>query len=339
MAKLDSSFREFLKEIRPTSNQKEDLKKGHTILRERLLKYEKLKSIVVHTFLQGSYKRATLVRPKGGKRSDVDVVVVTNLKKESYPDPNKAMDLFVPFLREYYKHKYKRQGRSFAIDLSYVDLDLVITSSPPLAQIEEYKKISDENIEDFDEGQWKSEQLWIPDRDASEWKPTHPLEQFDWTKQKNNSTNGHYTNVVKAIKWWQRSDWPNDRPKGYPLEHLIGQVCPDKINSVAEGIVSSFEGIVNRGNSVPYYPSYGVSPQEDVFARISASEYSKFYEHIECAAKQAREAFDKDDNFASSKIWRELFGDKFPKSKQGPFVTPKSSSGDLKPRRYGKTNR
>lgn len=34
------------------------------------------------TFLQESYKRATIVRPKQGKRSDIDIVVVTKLDKE-----------------------------------------------------------------------------------------------------------------------------------------------------------------------------------------------------------------------------------------------------------------
>ena len=43
---------------------------------------EDLKDIIVTTFLQGSYRRSTAVRPKQGKRSDVDIVVVTKLDKE-----------------------------------------------------------------------------------------------------------------------------------------------------------------------------------------------------------------------------------------------------------------
>ena len=40
------------------------------------------------------------------------------------------MDLFVPFLEKHYKDKYRIQGRSIGISLSYVDLDIVPTSAP-----------------------------------------------------------------------------------------------------------------------------------------------------------------------------------------------------------------
>ena len=127
---LPTYFDRFLKEIRPTQNQRDDCRTGHQTLRNRLHADEGLKSIVVSTFLQGSYRRATAVRPKEDSRSDVDIIVVTRLNRDDYQDPDKAMDVFVPFLKRYYAEKYRRQGRSFGIELSYVDLDLVITSAP-----------------------------------------------------------------------------------------------------------------------------------------------------------------------------------------------------------------
>ena len=57
---------------------------------------------------------------------------------------------------------------------------------------------------------------------------------------KNNSCNGHYINVVKAIKWshrFMRKDMKY--PKGYPLEHMIGVCCPDSITSVAQGVTTN----------------------------------------------------------------------------------------------------
>ena len=74
------------------------------------------------------------MRPKNGKRSDVDVIVVTKLDKDEYT-PEEALDLFVPFLEEHYKDKYRIQGRSIGIELSYVDLDLVVTAAPSESQI------------------------------------------------------------------------------------------------------------------------------------------------------------------------------------------------------------
>ena len=92
-----SEFAEFLTEIRPTKNQRDDMKTGHATLRRRLLDDKELAPIIVSTFLQGSYRRHTAHRPKGDKKSDVDIIVVTTLAEADYT-PEEAMALFKPFL-------------------------------------------------------------------------------------------------------------------------------------------------------------------------------------------------------------------------------------------------
>lgn len=375
---LPTYFNEFLKRIRPTERQSKDCKTGHQTLRDRLNGDAELDPIIVSTFLQGSYRRATTVRPKGEAKLDVDVITVTRLSRLDYPNPDDAMDEFIPFLDEYYEGKYERQGRSFGISLSYVDIDLVITSAPSEAEEEVYESKavrSDLTIEDVDDWllapswvppderigesafvrgfvgeEWKTEPLWIPNRDAGEWERTHPLEQIKWTWRKNATCNTHYVNVVKAIKWWQRVHFEDDRPKGYPLEHLIGVCCPDSINSVAEGVTLTLEAIVGNYRSYvanawsPTLPDHGV-PEHDVFGRVDGPEFADFFDHVEDAAYLAREALDDENRKSSIEKWRELFGSKFPPSDdddgdgddpKGPFTrTSKSQTGDLTPRKYG----
>src|SRR6188768_2808420 len=101
---LRSDFEEFLTAIRPTKSQKDDLKTGHSTLRSRLAEDETIKKIRVSDFLQGSYRRATAVRPKDDRRADVDIVVVTKLSEDEYT-PAQAMAVFKPFLDKYYKGK------------------------------------------------------------------------------------------------------------------------------------------------------------------------------------------------------------------------------------------
>lgn len=376
---LPTYFTKFLQEIRPTENQKNNCKTGHKTLRDRLYGYADLESILVSTFLQGSYRRATAVRPKGEAKLDVDIITVTRLSRFDYPDPDKAMDLFVPFLNKYYKGKYQKQGRSFGIELSYVNLDLVITSAPSETEEEVYqsKAVStDLTFEDVDDWllmkswippeerisqavflanlqgeEWKTEPLWIPNRYAGDWERTHPLEQIQWTWEKNANCNKHYVNVVKAIKWWQRVHHEDDRPKGYPLEHLVGVCCPDDINSVAEGVTRTLEAIVTdyywdaQYEQPPCLPDHGV-PEHNVLERVSGEEFAEFYEHAKEAAEIAREALDSDDKKKSIEKWRELFGNKFPpdednggqgNSSTGPFISSssKTQTGDLTPRKYG----
>lgn len=346
---LPTDFKEFLQEIRPTENQRKELQTGHKTLRDRLKADEDLKKCLVSDFLQGSYRRATAIRPKGDQRSDVDVIVVTKLSEEDHT-PAEAMDLFQPFLDKHYKGKWRQQGRSFGIELSYVEIDLVLTSAPSEAEISILKSdaiTSDDDIEEAKdwrlhqswielssryrsdartllakaekEPEWKSEPLRIPDRDANKWEPTHPIAQITWTRDKNARTSGHFVNVVKAIKWWRVENYEDPKhPKGFPLERLIGECCPDDIASVAEGVVLTLEKIIAKyamtvsAGAKPTLPDYGVETH-DVFKRISVDDFKKFYEQVKNGASLARSAYDSEDRKESGRLWRELFGNKFPK--------------------------
>lgn len=356
--KMTSYFEDFLKEIRLTNNQVNELQQAHTTLRSRLVADEELSKYMETTFLQGSYKRSTAVRPKNGNRSDVDIVVVTKFDKDEY-SPDEVLDVFEPFLEKYYAGKYRKQGRSWGIEMSHVDLDLVPTASVSLAEtgLLENKMISSnddiytlyeskiENINGYswnchfdnffeaaEDAEWRNEPLYIPDREAMIWDKTHPLEQIRWTQEKNKNCNGHYINVVKCIKWWRKEKYPDVKhPKSYPLEHFIGDCCPDGIQSVAEGITLALEKIVTDYPTKPYLADRGV-PEHDVFARLSDSDYLLFYEAVCGAAVIARNAFDADSVQESAKFWRELFGNKFPEPPQPKdtiFTERKGDSRDI----------
>jgi len=355
MATLPTYFRDFLAEIRPTDNQMKGMKTGHETLRERLEKDEALKSILVSTFLQGSYRRATAIRAAEGKRSDVDVVVVTNLNRADYPDPQDAMEGFRAFVKKHYGGKYHFQGRSIGIELSYVDLDLVITSAPSeVAQMalcwEAVRSLdTPEDVDDWRlnsfwigssrrselgaqsrlfkaaaEEQWKSEPLWIPDREAGTWEETNPLAQIAWTFDKNKETGGHYVNVVKALKWWRRTQHPEPKhPKSYPLEHLIGECCPDEIDSVALGITLTLEEIRDRYATAaalertPHVSDPERTCGQNVLERVSGEDFATFHEQVSEAADLARRAYEEESTTESAGLWRQLLGDKFPPPRSG----------------------
>jgi hypothetical protein len=166
---------------------------------------------------------------------------------------------------------------------------------------------------------WKNEPLYIPDREAKDWKATDPIAQLEWTRKKNASCNGHYVNVVKALKWARRHRKPNGVPKGYPVEHIIGLNCSDDINSVAEGVVRTLERIVAqysyyvRLNMKPVLEDHG-STQHDVWSRVTIQEFKSFYEDVQEAAKIARAAYDMPEGQKPACVakWLELFGSEFP---------------------------
>ncbi|MBF9255630.1 nucleotidyltransferase [Pontibacter sp. 172403-2] len=343
-----SYFNTFLSNIRLTKSQLEDLITGHTTLRDRLANDADLSKIIVSTFLQGSYKRATAIKPKNGKRADVDIIVVTNLDQNK-TTPQQAIDLFIPFVEKHYKGKYRIQGRSIGIELSYVDLDIVVTSAPSEAEqalLRSESVLTTLALEDMgsnwklvrnwtepakqqywtslmlesfrSEAEWKSASLYIPDQEAGCWVETNPLEQIRWTRDKNKNTNSHYINVVKALKWWRVVNLTDlKHPKGYPLEHMIGDCCPDYITSVAEGVVKSLEAIVSKyawyreHEITPVLPDRGVT-SHDVWKRISKEDFVAFYDYVKGAAITARKAFDAELLSDQLKEWRNLFGSEFP---------------------------
>ena len=359
---LPSYFTDFLKKIRLRDDQKSDLKSGHKTLRERLGCDEALAPLFVDTFLQGSYRRSTAIRPIGeNEKADVDVIVVTSIDSATVA-PDDAMNRFTPFLNEWYEGRWKKQGRSIKIELSKVKLDVVITSAP--SEIARIALKSDsvrtdvelEEVPDWrlvpswvsptrrhldgvgvlmkraeQEPEWKLEPLLIPDRDAEAWKATHPLEQIRWTSAKNARCSGHYVNVVKALKWWRLLDRPGSYPLGYPLEHIIGATCPDAITSVAQGVTRSLEAIRDhyRGYAdvklVPSILDHGVA--HNVFARITGDEFQAFHGRVTEAAKWAREALDAVDVTDSATKWQKLFGSRFPDGPDRANGTPATPSG------------
>ena len=69
---LTSYFTDFIRNISPTSGQRTEYRERHSTPSKRLLADERLSPVIISTFLQGSYRRGTLLRPN--KDSSADVV-------------------------------------------------------------------------------------------------------------------------------------------------------------------------------------------------------------------------------------------------------------------------
>lgn len=331
MSEIKTYFNDFLSNIRLPDPLRDELKNAHTDLRNRLITDNITKDLTIDSFLQGSYARSTCIKPEPGHKVDVDVIVVTNIDHNT-TTPAAAFDKIIPFVEKYYSD-YEQQKRSIGISLEKVDMDLVITAAPSKEVQEEIRMaslseaftiddISNRNQSSYQtnalrkffetnsgDKHWRSEPLLIPDIDDNNWYRTHPLEQIRWTRDKNQNCYGNYVNVVKALKWWKRVSMPGVKnPKSYPLEHFIGNCCPDGITSVAEGITKVLDCIAQNYPTKPFLPDRGV-PEHDVFETLTDDEYQVFYDAVKKAAPLAHSAYESNDVEESVKLWRSLFKD------------------------------
>jgi Second Messenger Oligonucleotide or Dinucleotide Synthetase domain len=364
VSEIVSYFNDFLEEIRLTPELRAEGEAAHKELRAKLHADGPLSAILISTFLQGSYRRHTGVRPlTDDDHVDVDVVVVTNVPIQT-PPKLVIEQLFRPFLEQHYPKHWEPNDRSIKITPTggRVTIDLVPTSAP--SEIEqEIFKTADPGFQIEARGDverqplvpaelreaikkvtgsetWQREPLWIPSRDLERWVETHPLAQIEWTEQKGGRTNGHYVNVVKAGKWWRKRHADGEYPKGYPLEHVIGVNCPDWIGSVAEGFTRTFEAIRDNyriqaaTGQVPYLRDHGVD--QDVFRRITPDQFATFWRLVDGAATDARAALAATTTIESATRWRDLLGPEFPEPpKTAGFIPPVAPATPRSGGRFG----
>lgn len=331
---LPGCFNDLLARIRPPQDLLDECVKAHTELRDVLMSDPELKETVVTAFLQGSYRRSTLIRPLKGSKVDVDVVFVTNLQPRVL-SPAQVQEIFCRVLDKYpqYCGNYHRQGRSIGLSHGRVNLDLVVTAAPSEAlralvlsdsigstfSVEGYPQWAlGRELQPAGQG-WKHEPLLIPDRDANRWEQTDPIAQIVWTHDKNRRTGGHFVNVVKAVKWWwaQHSSGKQGLPKGYLVERLVGLHCPDGIASVAEGFTVALERIRDaydvdaRKGQTPFVPDVGI-PANNVFRRVRPEAFREFHTAVGQCAERARSAYDDPNADSSALAWTSIFGTLFP---------------------------
>lgn len=317
-------FNDFISNISLTDEEKARLQKAHTELQTFLASEKSIEDVYVTTFLQGSYRRSTALKAVNGESSDVDVVLVTTVDYKN-TKPSDFLKRFYVSVNKHYPSKCKLQGRSIGIEIDNVSMDLVPVAviNPSKALPGAFIKIyrDNESLEDLlssnrlletnNNAYNPSSPLMLADQKTEKWEETHPLAQLKWTHEKNKRCNGFYLPVVKAIKWWHKVKYPEqEHPNSYPLEHFIGDCCPDGIDSVAEGVVRTLENMTWYTQK-PFLPDRGV-PKHNVFGKVTDEEYHAFYCAVCDAAKLARQALDSVDIAESVNLWVKLFGTEFP---------------------------
>ena len=295
----NARFLELLQDIEPSPTTKADAKSAHEKVRGYLRNHDTYKDRHIKTFLSGSYKRDTAIRPRRENgvltRPDVDIIVVTDYTLEDCPKD--VVNELYDALEDGYD-EIEKQARSVNICTSKAEMDVVSI------------------IEPYGEGGG----LYIPDRELVEWLPTNPPGHTTWTTTTNDRAGKRFKPLVKLIKWWRRHNPTTGRhPKGFILECITAE-CMDYTEThygklftdLLETIVSRYAISVQLGE-VPWINDPGV-PGNSVTSKVTFKDFKSFYDVVVDHAEKAKEALYEEDPDRMTELWREIFGSRFPKT-------------------------
>lgn len=292
-------FIDFLTEIEPSTSTTAACKSAHSMLRAKLAAHPTYCRIHSSTFLSGSYARDTALRPQttDGKlrRPDVDIIVVT--KHSYYDSPSEVIKTLRKAVKDLGYENVEANRRSICVSLAGVEMDVVPIIPDP-----------------FQAGAWL-----IADKSTEQWIATNPMGHNDWATAVNKKASGNFKPLVKMVKWWRRTNLPFlRRPKGFILETVVAELMDYKETRYEELFVKLLERIVSEYTwfamtaDVPHVADPSVDGN-NVFSRVKAEEFKRFYDLAEEHAKLIRRAQAQTDPDKALAMWQRVFGDCFRK--------------------------
>lgn len=297
---LNSSFEKFLDRIKLDDTRAGKIQAAHNTLRDYLAEDDEIKPRFYESFLQGSYRLNTAVRPQGDGEYDVDVILSLNLKKDdgTMMVAKDVIEWVANRLKLSDRYKEKVKPRRRCVRVNYAQgLHMDITPAH-----------CDGNTDGV---------LLVP----PDWSESHPKGFREWCiKCQENSANFFYP-AVKMLKWWRNIHYGDDgSPKSMIFTTMAGLHIPAKSNSYDEALVTTMESInifLQLNPSVPTIKNPSLET-EILSSRWSLSDYWKFRDDLNSATKQARRALDEKDEEKTIEIWNSLvlYSDTFPKSKK-----------------------
>lgn len=312
----NARFDDFIEDITPSPTTNSQSASAHIAVRDALSADETYKTNIIRTFLGGSYKRKTAIRPvKNGsktERPDVDIYIVVKGTTWSTSPDELIEDLFSVLHRnrdDLNITRLKRNRCSIAISTNKADMDI----SPLL----------DRDSSGF---------YHIGNRISGEWYKTDPEGHTTWSAEVNQNATGRFNPMVKMMKW-SRREFPtkNKHPKSIALEALTAEHMSSNDTHYGQLIHDTFNNIIDA-----YSYSYllgicpviedPVIPNGNLLGGVSGDAFCAFYDKIKNFRDEAKKGLDADDQEVATKHWRRIFGSRFP----SPKSTSKSASSTLK---------
>lgn len=284
-------FTTLLSDIEPSQSTKSYVSSLQSNLREYLKKHDEYKLKHVDTYISGSYAKRTSIRPTlDEEKQDVDIVVITNYKKNT--SPTQILNELKSVLGSNKNYKEVRlQSKSVGIEMANYHIDVV-----PV--------ITEDN------------QFYIGDSNQNNWILTTPQKHISWSTEINLKNENKYKPLVKIFKWWRKQKKIENLklPKGILLEKIIADNFGDPKYDIENLLITTMDNIVNKykieyvdKNVLPsiYDP---VLTENNLLEKYTIDDFSKFIKILQHDLTTLR------NNQFSVESWNQVLGNSPSKS-------------------------
>jgi hypothetical protein len=311
---LGQAIHDFISALELKDKEQEDASGQHVRLREGLTQRLDLDPNFL-TFLTGSYKRRTAIRPL----KDIDVFCV--LKRSTSHDPrtltpSAALRQVKAALDAAYPGKAAEpQNRSVNIEFSGTGIAYDVV--PAFAEAD-------------------GDSFMIPDIGAASWIRSNPRVHEARSVAANEATGSELKPLTKAVKHWNRHLPKAERLRSFHIEVMAWDVLRSKPDSRAAGLLALYRGLATRVLTPTLDPAgFGPAIDADVSYQTRAEAQKRFAAVADKIQEAIALAGDGKSEAAHHRLYQ-IFQDPYPErgraeSSSGPRIVV-GSAPDSGPR-------
>ena len=290
---MHSEFNTFHDRIKLTSSKKESLRKARNALRDKIRKHfrDTLKLKIPKFQGQGSYAMGTTVNPIQGEFDIDDGVYLQHLvtsDKSQWPAPATVHQWLVN----------ATDGHTAEKPIDKLTCVRVRYAGQYHVDLPAYGELNGGYL--------------LAEKGDKGWHRSDPLALTNWLRGRVNNHGEQLRRLVRYLKAW--ADFQSSRlgvmPSGLILTVLMtNHFCDDDRDDTA---FANTIGAMSNAVRYAFHVYNPVDSGEELTARLTAAQKTRFQEAISDAADAAAEAIDADDRHEASKTWRKQFRDRFP---------------------------
>ena len=279
MPELASSFAKAQSNIEPSEADRDNAPDAHQQLADVLKADDTLAGWGINPFLIGSYGRRVSIR----RVYDVDMFCRLDKYEQGTTAETILGQVYKVLAEEYGDDAVEREDRSVTVLIPDAD-GLYIDVVPA-------RKAGD---------------VWEIPTEDDEWIPTNPVVMADLKEQKNADYDELYVPCVKLVRQARRTLMGRSNPGGFAIEMALYYACDQglvaKTSAMGEFFTNAMEGVAATLRRVAYEGFKIPDPSmPDTALEFDAdSDFELAADQFEDAAKQAREAFEMEDDKAGA---------------------------------------